>query len=274
MPIPHYLRRASVGLFFAGLIFVVLPPVLRILDPTAGSFGIELLNALGLAAMLFSAVLHMALFAYEKFLAPFYTYQAESLDGQGKLFENLTDELRVPLYTEDNIYPARLAQLVERRKTNQFIFLVRCVRLSFCLLSLAFLLHLAMQVISVAMTAVPASAPALSQKLESSSASGSADSIVVKRLKPSSERPVAASAMLTAPGPLSSNSAALDSWFPDSAVRPRGLTLPTPSGAMGSSWPAEPYLSPVIYWASPGGAPLSATSKCSSSGALAPVAAQ
>jgi hypothetical protein len=160
MAIPHYIRRASAGLFITGLIFILLPVVLRILDPTAGSFGIEILNALGLAAMLFSAVLHMGLFAYEKFLPRFHEYQTESLEGAGKLFENLSDELRAPLHTEANIYPHRLAQLAERRKVNQFIFLMRCVRLSFCLLSLAYVLHLATQLVTVAMTAVPASAPA------------------------------------------------------------------------------------------------------------------
>lgn len=168
MPIPHYLRRATAGLFVTGAIFVGLPPILRVIDPTAGSFGIELLNALGLAAMLFGAVLHLALIAYEKFLAPLYRYQAESLDGEGKLFENVTDELRRPLWQEgvEETMPKwavvdRIAFCAERRKVSQFQFLIRCVRLSFCLLSLAYLLHLALQVVTVAMTVVPQSAPAL-----------------------------------------------------------------------------------------------------------------
>lgn len=166
MPIPHYLRRASAGLLLTGVIFVALPPLLRILDPAAGSFGIEILNALGLAAMLFGAVLHLALFAYEKFLGPLYRYQAESLDGEGKLFENLTDKLESELYFINGVEPTmtpgdRIIMLTERRKTAQFKFLIRCVRLSFCLLSLAYLLHLAMQVVTVAMTVVPQSAPAL-----------------------------------------------------------------------------------------------------------------
>lgn len=161
MPIPHYLRRATAGLLATGLIFLVLPPLVRLYDPTAGSFGAELLNALGVAAMLFSAVLHLGLLAYERFLPRFQAYQAECLEGEGKLFENLTDELRGPLHTEAPIYADRLAQLVERRKVNQFIFLIRCVRLSFCLLSLGYLLYLVAHMVSLAMTAVPGSAPAL-----------------------------------------------------------------------------------------------------------------
>jgi hypothetical protein len=167
MPIPNYLRRATVGLFITGLIFLLLPPVLRLFDPTAGSFGVELLNALGVAAMLFSAVLHGALFAYEKFLPAFHAYQGESLEREGKLFENLTDSLETQLDAcaatalEYQDYLAVLAVQTERRKTAQFKFIIRCVRLSFCLLSLAYLLHLAASMVLLAMTAVPGSAPAL-----------------------------------------------------------------------------------------------------------------
>jgi hypothetical protein len=161
MPIPNYLRRASVGILITGVIFLLMPPALRLVDPSAAGFNVDVLNALGLAAILATGGLHMALFAYEKFLPRFQAYQAESLEGEGKLFENITDELRKPLYEEENIYPNRLAQLIERRKVNQFTFTVRCVRLSFCLLSLGYLLHLVVQMISLAMTAVPGSAPAL-----------------------------------------------------------------------------------------------------------------
>ncbi|MGI4762948.1 MAG: hypothetical protein ACRYF0_19710 [Janthinobacterium lividum] len=145
MPIPHYLRRATAGLVVTGAIFIGLPPLLRILDPAVGSFGIELLNALGLAAMHFGAVLHLALIAYEKFLAPLYKYQAESLDGEVKLFENVTAPLEASLQEcrTRACDPDTLLQIqVESRQTAQFKFLVRCVRLSFCLLSLAYLLPL------------------------------------------------------------------------------------------------------------------------------------
>ncbi|WP_310391558.1 hypothetical protein [Hymenobacter sp.] len=161
MPIPNYLRRAAAGVLITGLIFLLMPPALRLIDPTAAGFNVDVLNALGLAAILATGGLHMALYAYEKFLPRFQKYQAESLEGEAKLFENLTDALADPLYQEANIYPARLNQLIERRKVAQFIFLIRCVRLSFCLLSLAYLLHLATQMITLAMTAVPGSVPAL-----------------------------------------------------------------------------------------------------------------
>ncbi|WP_210519897.1 hypothetical protein [Hymenobacter terricola] len=194
MEIPHYLRRAAAGLFATGFIFVALPPVLRVLDPTAGSFGIEILNALGLAALLFSGVLHGGLFVYEKFLPRFQEYQGESLEKNGKLYENLTDELRTPLYEEDNIYPHRLAQLIERRKVAEFQFKLRCVRLNYSLFSLAFLLCLAAFMASLAMTAVPASAPASLPKPPSLSASGSTDSTAARTLRKSFGKPAAASA--------------------------------------------------------------------------------
>ena len=167
MRIPHYLRRATAGLLLTGSVFLLLPPLLRLYDPSAGAFGVELLNALGVAAMLFSVVLHLALFAYEKFLPRFQAYQAESLEGEGKLFENLTDKLESELYFIDGKEPLALAATewlslqTERRKTAQFKFLIRCVRLSFCLLSLAYLLYLVERMVSLALTAVPGSAPAL-----------------------------------------------------------------------------------------------------------------
>ncbi len=164
MPIPHYLRRAASGLLIAAAIFLAVPFLIRLYDPTAGSFGADLLNALALAALLFSGAMHMGLYGYEKFFPRFQSYQAESLEGEGKLFENLTD----PLDKTMDLCAARVITMeqylpinIERRKIAQFKFLIRCVRLSFCLLCLAYLLHLAMQALSLAMTAVPGSAPAL-----------------------------------------------------------------------------------------------------------------
>jgi hypothetical protein len=164
MPIPNYIRRATVAIVVTGLIFLLMPPALRLIDPTASGFNVEVLNALGLAAILGTGVLHMALYAYEKFLPAFQKYQAESLEGEGKLFENLTDDLETslnrladcPLASQEHVQVQ-----IERRKTAQFKFIIRCVRLSFCLLSLAYLLHLALQLVTVALTAVPASGPAL-----------------------------------------------------------------------------------------------------------------
>ena len=200
MKVPHYLRRAAAGLLATGVIFVALPPVLRVLDPTAGSFGIEILNALGLAALLFSGVLHGGLFVYEKFLPGFHNYQGESLEKDAKLYENLSQELRAPLYSEERIYADRLAVYAERRKVNQFIFKMRCTRLNYSLFSLAFLLCLGAFMVNLAMTAVPASAPVSWPKPTSSSASGSVDTTAAKKSKPSSAKPAAKPVISGAPG--------------------------------------------------------------------------
>jgi hypothetical protein len=274
MPIPHYLRRATAGILMTGVIFLVLPEVLRILDPTAGSFGIEILNALGLAAMLLSAVLHGSLVVFEKFLPRFYGYLSESVEGDGKLYENLSEELRKPLYAENNIYPDRLAQLRERRKVAEFQFRMRCTRSNYSLFSLAFVLCLGAFMVNLAMTAVPASAPASLPNPTSLSASGSVDSTAAKKSKPSSKKPAAASATPGAPGPSSSSYAGPGSSSRDSAGQRTGSTSPTPFGATASSWQAGPRLSQVTSWASLGAAPPSVTSRCSSSGAPAPAAAR
>ena len=274
MTIPHYLRRATAGLFITGLIFALLPPVLRVLDPTAGSFGIEILNALGLAAMLFSGVLHGGLFVYEKFLPGFYKYQGESLEKDAKLYENLSQELKEPLYQDERIYADRLAVYRERRKVNQFIFQMRCTRLNYSLFSIAFLLCLGAFMVNLAMTAVPASAPASLPKPTSSSASANGDSTAAKKSKPSSRKPAAASVTLTAPGPSSLNCAGPDSSC-RASERPAPGSMPLiPSGATAYSWLADPRLSRVTSWASRGAGPPSATSRCSLPGALAPAAAR
>lgn len=274
MQIPHYLRRAATGLFATGFIFVMLPIVLRILDPTAGSFGIEILNALGLAALLFSGVLHGGLFVYEKFLPQFHKYQGESLEQDAKLYENLSDKLLAPLYGEDRIYADRLAVYVERRKVNQFIFNMRCKRLNYSLFSLAFLLCLGAFMVNLAMTAVPASAPALLLKPTSSSASGSADTTAAKKSKPSSAKPVAKRATSGARGRSSSSYAGLASSSHALAAPATGLMRPTPFGATACNWPGVRLPSPATCWASPGAVPTSSTSRCSSSGAPAQPAAQ
>lgn len=164
MPVPNYLRRATLGVLITGLVFVLLPAVLRIFDPSAGSFHVDTLNALGLAAVLFSGVVHLALFAYEKLLPSFYDYQRESLEGEKKLFENITDTLEtgiVALRKQTQDVRTLTEIQAEARKTAQFKFLVRCARISFCLLSLAYLLHLVLDMVKTAMLAVPASAPGL-----------------------------------------------------------------------------------------------------------------
>ncbi|WP_375436681.1 hypothetical protein [uncultured Hymenobacter sp.] len=162
---PHYLRFAALALVLSAFIFLVLPYGLRLFDPTAGAFDAGTINALALAAVLFVAVLHLAFFAYRQLFPRFYDYQRECLEGEGKLFEKLTENLEKPLYPtgppmELSVSDAMLLA-AERRKVAQFKFTIRCVRLFFCLLCLGFLLWLALHMLTVAMTAVPGSAPSI-----------------------------------------------------------------------------------------------------------------
>jgi hypothetical protein len=157
---PHYLRFASLSLALAGLILLVLPLVLRFYDAGAGGFTVDQFNVLALGAVLLLATVHLAFFVYRRLFPRFYEYQRECLESEGKLFENLTEELRGPLYDEGTIYAARLAQLIERRKLAQFQFTIRCVRFLLCFSVLAYLLWLATHMLTVAMLATPtASAP-------------------------------------------------------------------------------------------------------------------
>ncbi|GAB3233056.1 hypothetical protein GCM10027346_20740 [Hymenobacter seoulensis] len=160
-PKPNYLRFAGCSLLLAAFILIGLPYLLHFFDEGAGGFTVDKFNTLALAALLVLAAIHIAFFVYRRLFPRFYDYLRECLEGEGKLFENLTDELRGPLYSIDNIYPDHLNKLIERRKVAQFQLLLRCVRLSFCLLVLGFLLWLAVHMLTVAMTVLPtASAPA------------------------------------------------------------------------------------------------------------------
>jgi hypothetical protein len=159
MPItyPRYLRLATIGLLATAVVFVLLPYVLRFFDPSAGSFGIDTLNALAFGAVLLAAILNLAFIAYERVFPRFKTYQQESLEGDGKLFENLTDELESGLvYLRNWVHEAdQLPVRVEARKIAQFKFLIRCVRLSFCLSALYYLVQLSEHVLIAALTVVP-----------------------------------------------------------------------------------------------------------------------
>ncbi len=161
---PRYLRLITFSLLLAAAVFVLLPHVLRFFDPSAGAFGIDTLNALAFGAVMLAAILHLAFLAYSKVFPRFRTYQQESLEGDGKLFENLTDELRLPLWpitdTEwqrwAGLSPAeRLTICIERRKVSQFQFTIRCVRLSFCLLAFYALVQLSEHVLTAVLTVVP-----------------------------------------------------------------------------------------------------------------------
>jgi hypothetical protein len=161
---PRYLRLITFSLVLAAGVFILLPFVLRFFDPSAGSFGIDTLNALAFGAVMLAAILHLGFLAYSKVFPRFRTYQQESLEGEGKLFENITDELRTPLWcaTEDDQeafmslpVSERLAVCVERRKVSQFQFIIRCVRLSFCLLAFYYCVQLSEHVLTSVLTAVP-----------------------------------------------------------------------------------------------------------------------
>jgi len=154
---PRYLRLITFSLLLAAAVFVLLPHVLRFFDPSAGAFGIDTLNALAFGAVMLAAILHLAFLAYSKVFPRFRTYQQESLEGEGKLFENLTDSLETDLgYVTDWLSPhERLPLLIENRKVAQFKFIIRCVRLSFCLLAFYALVQLSEHVLTAVLTVVP-----------------------------------------------------------------------------------------------------------------------
>ncbi|MGI4834623.1 MAG: hypothetical protein ACRYFK_14300 [Janthinobacterium lividum] len=162
LPKPRYLRYALLTLTLAVTVLLGLPYLLHFFDAGAGGFGTNTLNVLALAATLFWAVLQLGFLAYRALFGRFKIYLAECLEEAGKLFENVTDELRKPLFpnpaTTDyaSLSEAeKIAILTERRKVSQYTFTVRCVRLAFCLLVLFGLLHLAEHALTVAMLASP-----------------------------------------------------------------------------------------------------------------------
>jgi hypothetical protein len=162
LPKPRYLRYALVTLTLAVTVLLGLPSLLQLFDAGAGGFGTNTLNVLALAATLFWAVLQLGFLAYRALFRRFKAYQAECLEEAGKLFENVTDDLRIPLYpAADVVQNLDISQahtlniFIERRKVAQFTFIVRCVRLAFCLLALFGLLHFAEHALTVAMLATP-----------------------------------------------------------------------------------------------------------------------
>lgn len=158
---PRYLLLAFVAVVLATLTMLAFKDFLPHLDRSAGGFGYDRLNILALAGLLFVDVLFMGFLAYRFIFPRFRAYQGESLEAEGRLFENLTDELRAPLYdpTSLALTTDQVAVLTERRKVSQFQFTIRCVRLLFCLLALFALLSLAQHVLTVAMLAVPGAPP-------------------------------------------------------------------------------------------------------------------
>ena len=154
---PRYVRLATIALVLTALVAFVLPPLLHLIDPSAGHFSLDTFNALTWGALLLAAIVHLGALAYGKLLPRFKTYQQESLEGEGKFFENLTDELEEGLATlRPQLAPGeRLAHAIETRQVKQFKFLIRCVRTAFCLLSFYALVLLAERVLTAVLTAVP-----------------------------------------------------------------------------------------------------------------------
>ena len=151
LPPPRYLRYASLSVALAALVLFGLPYLLHLFTHAAGGFTVDQLNSFALAAALFWLVLQLAYLAYRALFRRFRAYQGECLEEQGKLFENVTSELRDPLYDGKVPSDARLQLFIERRKVAQFQFMVRCARLLFCFLALAYLLHLAQWAVTVGM---------------------------------------------------------------------------------------------------------------------------
>lgn len=156
-PKPRYVHIAVVALLAALAIMLVLPLVLHLFDAGAGGFGPDRLNVLALAALLLMAALLNGFLPYKYLFPRFKAYQQESLEGAGKLFENLTDELRAPLFQPRTCWSTEELVMLcaERRKTSQFQFTVRCVRLAFCLVCLFSLVHLAKWALTTATLATP-----------------------------------------------------------------------------------------------------------------------
>ena len=145
--------RILLLIILAGIAFFAVPPLLRWWNPAAGSFDVGTLNAPVLAALQFFAAVSMAFVAWRFLFPKLYAYVRDCMEG--KLFENLSEELRKPLYEEKNIYSDRIHQLAERRKVAQFQFLIRCTRFVFSLLPFFVFLLLATLMVNNSLTVVP-----------------------------------------------------------------------------------------------------------------------
>lgn len=137
------------------LVFFALPPALRLLDPTAGGFAPDTINAAALGAFQYFAALSMAYVSWRWLFPGLYAYAAECMEG--KLLENLTDELKQFISADG----ADLFKAAELRHIAQLQFLIRCVRFVFALSPFLFFLLLANHALTAALTAVPGAAPAL-----------------------------------------------------------------------------------------------------------------
>ncbi len=158
MPRPRLLRFATLSALLAALVLLGLPYLLHALfGDEAGGFKVDQLNSFAFAAAVFWLALQLGYLAYRALFPRFRAYQGECLEEQGKLFENITEELRTPLWANPVFAPSheRLNLFIERRKVAQFQFLVRCVRYLLCFLALAYLIHLAQWAVTVGLGMKP-----------------------------------------------------------------------------------------------------------------------
>jgi hypothetical protein len=155
--IPDLPKGARVAVFglVALLVFFALPPALRLIDPTAGGFAPDTINAAALGAFQFFAALTMAFISWRWLFPDLYEYAVDCMEG--KLLENLTDDLKLFLtHTQQDIMHA-----AERRHIAQFQFIIRCTRFVFALFPFLLFLLLANHALTAALTAVPSGAPGL-----------------------------------------------------------------------------------------------------------------
>lgn len=157
-PLPALPKGARVAVFgaLALLVFFALPPLLRLVDPTAGGFAPDTINAAALGAFQFFAALSMAYVSWRWLFPDLYRYAMDCMEG--KLLENLTDDLKALLGPECTV---SLLEAAEHRHIAQFQFLIRCTRFVLSLSPFLLFLLLANHALTAALTAVPGSAPAL-----------------------------------------------------------------------------------------------------------------
>ena len=137
----------------AALTFFAVPPLLRWWNPAAGAFDVGTLNAPVLAALQFFAAVSMAYVPWRFLFPGLYGYVRDCMEG--KLFENLTTELLDQLPTADLATATTIFHAAERRRIAQLQFLIRCVRVLFCLLPFFVFLLLATRMVTTALAVVP-----------------------------------------------------------------------------------------------------------------------
>ncbi|MGI4833285.1 MAG: hypothetical protein ACRYFK_07470 [Janthinobacterium lividum] len=151
-PLPKGGRVLTLGLV-AIAAFLLLPPLIRLVDPGFGGFAPDTLNAYTLGAAQYFLALTMAYAGWRLLFPGLYAYAAETMEG--KLLESITAELLALFST-----PTALAELAERRKIATLQFTIRCVRFVFSISPFVFFFGQANAALTAALTAVPAAAPA------------------------------------------------------------------------------------------------------------------